>query len=138
MGFLGALGISGSGLTAERLRMDVISSNIANAESTRTQRGGPYRRQQVVFTPLANPGNLAPGGRGVRVSSIVESQDPPRLVYEPGHPDAGPDGNVAYPNVDISTEMVDLLSASRAYEANVTVLNAAKSMAQRALTIVRR
>lgn len=138
MGFLGALNISGSGLTAERLRMDVISSNIANAETTRTQRGGPYRRQQVVFTPMADRADPAPGGAGVRVSSIVESQDPPRVVYEPGHPDAGPDGNVAYPNVDVSTEMVDLLSATRAYEANVTVLNAAKAMAQRALTIARR
>ncbi len=138
MGFLRALGISGSGLTAERLRMDVISSNIANAETTRTQRGGPYRRQQVVFTPLTDRTDPSPGRQGVRVSSIIESQDPPRIVFEPDHPDADSDGNVAYPNVDVSTEMVDLLSASRAYEANVTVLNAAKAMAQRALAIGRR
>ena len=138
MGFLRSIDISGSALTAERLRMDVIASNVANAETTRTRQGGPYRRQQVTFTTLADRSDPVTRVGGVRVSSITESQEPPRIVYDPTHPDADAEGNVAYPNVEMSTEMVDMLAASRAYEANVTVLNAAKMMAQRALTIGRR
>jgi flagellar basal-body rod protein FlgC len=136
MGLFGSMRISGSGLTAQRLRMDVIAGNISNAETTRV--GGqrePYRRHQVVFQPqVAADG--APGG--LQVAQIVRDTAPPREVYEPTHPDADPaTGMVAYPNVDVATEMTDLLSATRAYEANVTVLNALKQMAQKALDLGR-
>ena len=183
MSLLSSITISASGLTAERLRMDVIANNIANANTTRTSTGGPYRRQEVVFAaagPLSFPkilgaaqrlgfvfgsralssriydgiygeypgtreysglagagrrGSYAPGG--VVVLGIVEDPSPPRMVYDPGHPDADQDGYVAMPNVEIVKEMVDMISASRAYEANVTAINAAKSMALKALEIGR-
>lgn len=144
------LRISASALTAERLRMDVISNNIANSQTTRTERGGPYRRKVVVFQ--AQDGNwafpLPPFRRqvdpadlhnlaGVRVRQIQETEDEPIRVYDPSHPDADEDGYVAYPNVDITTEIVDLMAASRAYQANVTVIQTAKAMAQAALDIGR-
>ena len=139
---------AGSALTAQRLRMDVVSSNLAIAEATSTPEGGPYKRERVVFAPLLRTsfnalqktsdavanGELA---GGVEVKQIVEDESDPRLVYDPSHPDAGEDGYVAYPNVDLMTEMTDMLSATRAYEANITVINVAKSMAQRALDIGR-
>ncbi|HEY7065155.1 MAG TPA: flagellar basal body rod protein FlgC [Chloroflexota bacterium] len=148
MAGLSVLQIAGSGLTAQRLRMDVTASNIANAEATRTQNGGPYRRESVVFTPRqANGGFRLMGtglgrspaaiGTGVQVQAIVQDNTPPREVLDPNHPDANADGYVAYPNVDLVTEMTDMLSASRAYEANVTMINVAKNMAQRALDIGR-
>jgi flagellar basal-body rod protein FlgC len=122
--------ISASGLTAERLRMNVIASNIANAETTRTASGGPYRRKEVVFEPLESG--------GVKVSAVTEDQTTPtRQVYEPGHPDANSEGWVEYPNVVLVNEMVDLLAATRAYEANVTAINATKSMMSSALNIGR-
>jgi flagellar basal-body rod protein FlgC len=147
MGVLSVLRIAGSALTAQRLRMDVTAGNIANAEATSTPQGGPYRREQVVFAPMkasalvdsARPspsGHTAQAG-GVQVPAIVQDPSPPKLVYDPDHPDAGPDGYVEFPNVDLVTEMTDMLSASRAYEASVTVINVAKSMAQRALDIGR-
>jgi flagellar basal-body rod protein FlgC len=134
--------IAGSALTAQRLRMDVISSNVANAETTRTAAGGPYRRTQVVFSPTAT---TASTGRragqtesvGVEVAAVATDPTPSRIVYDPAHPDADAQGNVAYPNVDVTTEMVDMLSATRAYEASVTVLNASKSMAMKSLEIGR-
>jgi flagellar basal-body rod protein FlgC len=150
MSFLTALRGTASALTAERLRMDVISSNIANADTTRTAEGGPYRRHTVVFQPgeSAQPfqavlarfrdSSDAPSlVAGVNVSSIVEDSSPGRQVYDPTHPDANAQGFVEYPNVDTLTEMTDLISASRAYEANVTVANALKSMAIKALEIGR-
>ena len=134
MGLFDSFRISGSALTAQRLRMDVISSNIANAETTETAEGGPYKARKVVFTPLAMGAKGAPGSdlstEGVAVTRIDADSTNPRLVYEPDHPNARPDGFVAYPNVDVVTEMVDMLSATRAYEANVTAVNASKSMAQ--------
>jgi len=141
-----SLNISGSALTAQRLRMDVTANNIANAETTRTASGGPYRREEVVFTPIeaprvstvfsrGRPTDLSEGG--VRVSAIVEDEAPPRMVYEPGHPDADAEGYVAYPDIDVVTEMTDMISATRAYEANVSAINAAKSMATKALEIAR-
>ncbi len=142
MGLFDSLRISGSALTAQRLRMDVISSNIANAETTQTPEGGPYKVRKVVFTPIqmaglgGNPLSQA-SAAGVAVTAIQNDETEPRLVYEPDHPNARPDGFVAYPNVDVVSEMVDMLSATRAYEANVTAVNAAKSMAQRALDIGR-
>jgi flagellar basal-body rod protein FlgC len=134
--------IAGSALTAQRLRMDVISSNVANAETTRTPSGGPYRRAQVVFSPTALAARVGsrPGETssvGVEVQAIAADEAPPRMVHDPNHPDADEQGNVAYPNVDVTTEMVDMLSATRAYEASVTVLNASKSMAMKSLEIGR-
>ena len=133
-------GISGSALSAQRLRMDVISSNLANAETTDTPEGGPYKQRRVVFSPIPPSGKsrlLALPSQGVAVTKIVADQSAPKLVYEPDHPDANPDGFVSYPNIDVVSEMVDMLSATRAYEANVTAVNAAKAMAQRALEIGR-
>src|SRR5690554_2843541 len=126
--------------------MDVISNNLANANTTRTEDGGPFRRQLAVFAPrgvhrLPIRGlrtSVSTGvGEGVRVAAIVQDDAPPRMVYDPSHPDADEDGMVAMPNVDIVREMVDLISASRAYEANVTTINALKSMAMKALEIGR-
>jgi flagellar basal-body rod protein FlgC len=132
--------------------MDLITNNIANAETTRTPEGGAYRRQQVLFMPRVVGripffdqlrGDVARGNRpglameGVQPLAIVDDQSPMRMDYDPTHPDANPDGLVEYPNVNPVTEMADMLSATRSYEANVTVLNAAKQMAQRAIDIAR-
>lgn len=140
------LKISGSALTAQRLRMDVISNNIANAETTRSADGEPYKRQQVVFSPIKTPLSApTSGGRslrrsmeeGVRVASILDDTAPPRMVYDPTHPDADASGYVSYPDIDVITEMTDMISATRAYEANVTAINAAKAMATKAMEIGR-
>lgn len=129
--------ISASGMSAERLRMDTIANNLANVNTTRTAQGGPYRRQMVLFEErLAEVLGQAKGA-GVRVRAIVEDDDPPRLEYNPSHPDADERGYVHLPNVNVVTEMVDMINASRAYEANVTAINAAKSMALKALEIGR-
>jgi len=138
MGLFDALNISASGMTAHRFWMDVIASNIANAETTRTAGGGPYRRKQVVFSSFRQELEGSGGtGEGVKVVGVVEDPSPPRLVYDPGHPDAREDGYVELPNVNPVTEMVDLVVASRAYEANAMALEAAKSMFLRALDILR-
>jgi flagellar basal-body rod protein FlgC len=128
--------------------MDVIASNLANAEATSTPEGGPYKRERVVFGPTlrdsmtklttgADPVSSGATPGGVEVRAIVKDEENPRMVLDPTHPDADEDGFVAYPNVDLVTEMTDMLSASRAYEASITVINVAKSMAQRALDIGR-
>jgi len=152
MGLFSSINTAASGLTAQRLRQDVIANNIANADTTRTPEGGPYRRSRVVFRPRVEqpywknpfvPPPLDNGvGRGVRVVSVEKDYDAkPKLVYDPTHPDAiksGPrKGYVEMPNVNVVEEMVDLISASRSYEANVAVVNGAKSMFQRALEIGR-
>lgn len=146
MGYLSSLRISASGLTAQRLRMDVIANNLANMETTRTARGGPYLREQVVFSSRASAGARGilanslhePATQdGVRAVSIIEDRDAVRRVYDPTHPDADQDGYVTYPDVNIVTEMTDMISASRAYEANITALNIAKNMAMKALDIFR-
>jgi len=122
--------ISASALTAERFRLSVIATNIANAETTRTSQGGPYRRKEVVFMPRQDG--------GVEVAAITEDTTTPfRSVYDPGHPDANAQGIVEYPNVLVVNEMVDLLAATRAYEANVAALNATKSMLTSSLNIGR-
>src|SRR5688572_25560957 len=113
---ISSLRISGSALTAERVRLDTISQNIANAQTTRGADGRPYRRLEVVFEALAR---REPGTAGVRVASVGESADPMVRVFNPGHPDADPAGYVEMPNVNVVEEMVDLLAATRAYEANV-------------------
>jgi len=151
MGLFDALGISASGLTAERVRMDVTAENLANAQTTRTAEGGPYRRKEVVLQQAEAGGGFAGtlasamgGGRagarspgGVEVSEIAQDPNPPRRVYDPGHPDADAGGYVAMPNVDTVAEMVDLIAASRAYEANVTAMNATKQMYSKTLDILR-
>ena len=141
MELLPGLAISASGLTAERLRLDLIASNLANIHTTRTDQGGPYRRKVAIFAErlkeaMVTPGPQAPG-YGVRVVGIAEDNTPPRLVYDPAHPDADARGYVALPNINVVNEMIDLITASRAYEANVTAFNAAKSMALKALEIGR-
>ncbi len=146
MSFLNAIDISASGLTAQRLRLDVISQNIANVNTTRTQSGGPYRRKAVIFEErqvqrpfsqiLSEQIDQKTRG-GVRVSRIEEDTSPSSLVYDPNHPDANEEGYVAMPNVNIVNEMVNMISASRSYEANVTAMNSMKSMASKALEIGR-
>ncbi|MGI6669483.1 MAG: flagellar basal body rod protein FlgC [Acetivibrionales bacterium] len=148
MGYFSALDIGASALTAQRLRMDTISQNIANASTTRTDEGTPYRRRLVVFrerkyagAPFSEYLTAASRerciGGGVKVARIVEDESPFKKVYDPGHPDADAEGYVEMPNVDIITEMVNMISASRAYEANVTAINTTKSMALKALEIGR-
>ncbi len=146
MDFFSAMDLSASALTAERTRMNLISSNLANANSTRTAEGGPYKRRDAVFTAnqqaspafgtvLGRLGARAPAG--VEVSQIIEDQSPPRLQYDPKHPDADEKGYVAMPNVNVVEEMADMILASRAYEANVTATQAAKSMALKTLELGR-
>jgi len=148
MGLYDGLNISASGLTAQRMRLDVIASNIANANTTRGVDGQPYRRQVVVFGERQAAFKSAleqelghVQSQGVRVTEITKDTAPFKLVFDPTHPDAIKDANnpmygyVRMPNVDISTEMVDMISATRSYEANVTAINAAKGMALKALEI---
>jgi flagellar basal-body rod protein FlgC len=137
MGLFSSMRISGSALTAQRLRMDTIAGNIANADTTRVNgQRQPYQRQQVVFEPLIS-GAGSPGD-GLQVTAVIKDQQTPRMVYDPANADADPNtGMVAYPNVDTTTEMTDMLSATRAYEANVTVLNSIKQMAQRSIDLGR-
>lgn len=141
-----SINISASGLTAERLRMDVISRNIANANVTRTASGTPYRRQVPIMRQVLPSGfkhvlsgalGRAGIGEGVEIAEIKEDPTPFKQVYNPSHPDANKDGIVLMPNVDTVTEMINLIAASRAYEANVTSINSAKSMAMKALEIGR-
>jgi len=132
--------ISGSALMAEKVRVDTVASNLANLQTTRTASGGPYQRKTVVFAErLAMVNQVPPSyrGRGVNVVTIVEDTNPPRLEYDPEHPDANVDGYVAYPNVEMAKEMTDLVTASRSYEANSTVINTAKSLYLKALEIGR-
>lgn len=143
MDFFSAINVSSSALSAERTRMNLISSNLANANATRTPEGGPYKRKDAVFasTPLEQRFNreldsaAAQQVRQVEVTNIVEDQNPPRLQYDPSHPDANPQGYVAMPNVNVVEEMADMISATRAYEANITAVQAAKSMALKTLEI---
>lgn len=140
MDLLDTFRISGSGLVAERVRLQAVSSNLANARTTRTAEGGPYQRRSPVFE--AAPVGVF-GDRLERELSLVEVTDvnvarsPGRRVYEPGHPDADPDGYVAYPDIDVLHEMVDLMTSSRAYEANLNVVETTRDLALRALEIGR-
>lgn len=151
MGLFSSINIAASGMSAERLRTDVISDNIANSSTTRTAEGGPFKRSRVVLRPKTDgpyyrlpfqPVGVGAGpGTGVIVSAIEKDTSPPRLVYDPTHPDAlksGPNaGYVEMPNVNIVTEMVDLIAASRAYEANASIADGSKAMFLKALEIGR-
>ncbi len=147
MSFFNAMDISGSALTAQRKRMDIITQNMSNINTTRTADGTAYRRRVVVmkeatdfkssFSSFVKSAKGSFVGKGVVVSEITEDPSDFRMEYDPNHPDAGADGYVRYPNVDQVKEMVDMISASRAYEANVTAINATKAMAVKALEIGR-
>lgn len=127
------LDIAASGLSAHRQWMDLISGNIANAQTTRTPEGGPFRRQLAVFMELQD----AQGeGRGVKVAKVLPDDSELRKVYQPDHPEADAQGYVSYPNVDVVMEMVDLIAASRAYEANATVIESAKSSVLRTISML--
>ncbi|MGC8765119.1 MAG: flagellar basal body rod protein FlgC [Brevinematia bacterium] len=149
MGLFSTLNISGSGLTAQRLRLDVIANNIANATTTRTTEGGPFQRSRVVLRPIDDSltfkSHLLPDslrkqvGQGVRVLKIEKDEKPPRMVYDPTHPDAIKSGKwagyVMMPNVNIVEEMVDMISANRSYEANISVIQSGRQMFEKALGI---
>ena len=162
MGMFSAFNISGSGLTAEKLRLDLISGNLSNMNTTRTPHGGPYQRRTAVFAEQLNRaqqentvgprggngatvgaaevgggenGELPSPGAGVHVHHIHLDDAEPRMVYDPDHPDADEDGYVAYPNVEVAKEMTDMITAQRSYESNATSLNTAKEMYMKALEI---
>lgn len=149
MAFLNSMDISLSALTAQRLRLDVISENIANVQTTRTEGGGPYRRKTVVFQSIDNGfrdaltgamnggAETAPVQGGVMVSQVAEDPTPFKIIYDPTNPDADPQGYVQMPNVDMLKETVDAMSASRSYDANVTAFNTIKLMASKALEVGR-
>ena len=149
MAIFNAFNISATGMSAQRVRMDVLAENAANVKTTRTEDGTPYRRKNVVFqeksansfSTILNSmtgSRNAYSGSGVKVTEIVEdTKTPMSMVYDPAHPDADENGYVTYPNVNVVTEMTDLIDATRAYEANVTAFNATKTMALKALEIGR-
>ncbi len=145
MDFMTALDIGASALSAERTHMNIISMNLANAKTTRTTDGGPYRRRSVVMEalPVDQPFSkqmktaMDQDLRGVRVESIAVDQRPAKMVYEPGHPDANEDGFVAYPDINVVEEMAALMTVQRGYEANVTTVDTIKSMYTKAIEINR-
>jgi flagellar basal-body rod protein FlgC len=139
--FSGAFAISSSGMAAERLRMEIIANNIANAQSTRTAGGGPFHRQEVVFAAVdgsvsTESGN-GPGLGGVKAVEVVDDPSPPQRIYMPGHPDADGDGYVSFPNVRLPIEMVNLLTAMRSYEANAKAAQTFRQMNEQALSLLR-
>jgi len=159
MNLFGLMETSGEAMQAERMRAEVVAANMANAETTRTATGGPYRRQHVVFAanagdagfldsmtaetgepvalPALNPSGSGPVAPGVHIAAVVEDPSPPLRRYDPGHPDAGPDGYVAYPDINPLTEMVDLMGATRAYGLNSSAVQAEKGMITAALEIAK-
>lgn len=148
MSIFTSLEVSGSALSAERQRAEVVAANMANAETTRTPEGGPYRRKQVVFSTsptnsfrmlLVNSGGAREnlGSSPVRVSKVVEDSAPPLMRYEPGNPDANTEGYVAYPNINPVQEMADLMDAVRAYQLNAAAINASKQIVTGAIDIIK-
>jgi flagellar basal-body rod protein FlgC len=141
MDFFTAFNISSSGLSAQRTRLNTITSNLANINTTQTPEGGPYRRKDVVFTAVEEKNSfnsiLKDKVNGVKVEEIIEDSRPFKFVYDPYHPDANKEGYVAYPNIEMVEEMVNMLSASRHYEANINAVKTTTKMAQKALTIGR-
>ena len=140
MNLLDTLQITASGLTAQRLRLQTVASNMANARTTRTEEGGPYKKQMPLLEAVRDEPFGSEMDRAmarVEVMGVVESDEPPVMVHDPGHPDADADGYVAYPNVNVLEEMVDLMTTARAYEANANVLEMTDMMANTALEIGR-
>lgn len=144
MSLFSVLSIGASGMAAQRTRAELLAENMANADTTRTPEGGPYRRKDVVFasteigTPFASIfNNEVEGPSGVIVSDIITDQRDPQMRYMPGHPDADANGYVAFPNMNPAEDMVDLMGAARGYEANVAAISAAKDMIERSLDILR-
>ncbi len=145
MDFLTGMRVSASGMTAQRMRMNTISSNIANINTTQSPEGGPYRRKDVVFESMpdgASFGDVLTSApqrdiARVQVTDVISDRKAPLLKYEPDHPDANPEGFVAYPNINLMEEMANQITATRAYEANVAAMNSTKDMAMTALEIVR-
>ena len=143
MDLFDSMEISSSAMKAQRLRLNTISSNIANTETTRTPEGGPYRKKEVVFRSTESTfdrhlaRNMRGAAQGVEVAEIRNSTEPPKLIYNPSHPDADSEGLVAMPGINLLEEMADLTAASGAYNANVTAIKAAKRMALKALEIGR-
>ncbi len=139
MNFLDSLQISGSGMSSQSARMNVIATNLANAEATRTPEGGPYRRKEIILGSVPFKEVLAGQNESViseaKVLGVVQDSRPPQIKYDPGHPDADAKGYVALPNVNVIQEMVNMMLASRSYEANVTAVQATKDMAMRAMEI---
>lgn len=152
MNLFGVMNVSGSALQAERLRAEVVASNMANANTTRTATGGPYQRREVVFESTASDQNvfaghlLSPGGEisdrdgdigGVKIAAVVSDKSPGLRRYDPGHPDADKNGYVTYPDINPLTEMVDLMSAARAYDLNSSAVQATKSMIDTSIDILK-
>lgn len=145
MDFMTAIDVGASGLKAERTHLNVISMNLANVKTTQTAEGGPYRRKEVIFkeTEVESPFSKAMQSaldqelKGVRVDSIQNDNRPLKRIYEPGHPDADDEGYVSYPDINVVEEMTNMLSAMRAYEANVSTITTAKAMFSKALEIGR-
>jgi flagellar basal-body rod protein FlgC len=145
MSLFNLLSISASGMSAQRERAELLVENLANAETTRTAEGGPYRRRDAIFetpsqgSPFSSvlAGELAAPAQGVGVSEVVVDEREPELRYQPGHPDARPDGYVAYPRISPAEDMADLMSATRGYHANVAAMSAVKDMVQRSMDLMR-
>ncbi|MBE0659566.1 MAG: flagellar basal body rod protein FlgC [Bryobacteraceae bacterium] len=145
MSLFGAISVSASGLAAQRSRAAAIAENLANSETTRTPEGGPYRRKDVVLQPenQSSPfsaifqAELGPQATGVEVSEVIRESRSPIMKYDPGHPDAGADGYVALPNINPAEEMVDLMGASRAYQANAAAMSAVKDMLSKSIDLLR-
>ena len=148
MGYYDSVEISASGLSAERLAMDVIANNIANANTTRTPQGGAFKRQLVVFAQKAGAADAngdpfnpmqpeKPNVEGVQVLGVTDDQSPDRLVFDPSNPEADPRGYVHYPNVQVVKEMVDMMAASRAYQANVAAIQESRSMSQADMSLLK-
>ena len=141
MDIMTSMKIGASALKAQRTRLNTVSTNIANIETTRTPEGGPFRKREVVFQSTTKGfaeqlgASQRDGIAGVKVAQIRVDQSPPKMEYNPGHPDANADGMVAMPNIDLMAEVADMMSATRAYEANVSVVRSAKRMAMKALEI---
>lgn len=133
MSFYDVLDVAATGLSAQRIRISVLSSNMANANTTRTEEGGPYRKKNVIFKQVLQGEHKG----GVQVDKIYEDTKPPRLQYDPTHPDANEEGYVAFPNISPVEEMVNLLEAARGYEANIATITTAKQLASSALAIGR-
>lgn len=145
MSLFGTLSVSASGLAAQRARATAIAENLANSETTRTPEGGPYRRKDVIFEPEAQvspfsavfQAELGPHVAGVGIAEVVEETRSPIMKYDPGHPDADAQGYVALPNINPAEEMVDLMGASRAYQANAAAMTAVKDMLSKSIDLMR-